>query len=128
MLIMKNLLLILPFIFASAVVAQNNNDADLLVKYSKEEITTLKKENIKEYNYLKACTKNAFYVTTAPKKKVQSMGAKVGKVSIPDVRNINFHALNIVVKEKNYQYFVINDSDKLLVVKSKEDILNPKKK
>lgn len=111
---------------ASNPIAQNNNDEDLLIKFSREEIVMLKKENINEYNFLKACTKNAFYITSVPHKKINNGGVKVSNVNIPNIDNINFHELNIEIKEKNYQYFIINNGNKLLVVKSKEDILKNK--
>lgn len=120
---MRNLILCLSlFLFASISSAQENDNA-LYVKYSKEEIRTMKIEQSQEYEYIKYCVSNAFYVATISQEKIDANPSSFGKIAIEDTSNINFYELKIELKENEYQPFIIEGTKKILMVKSKTAIL-----
>jgi hypothetical protein len=109
--------------------AQTNKlDEKLLVKYSLEELNLLKKDNPQEYEFIKYCVNNAFYVAALSEKKVAKDPNQFGEVTIKDLSEINFYTLNIDLKQSSYQAFVIKGANKLLMVKSKDYILQELKK
>jgi len=127
---MKKTLVLLSLLFCFfAIQAQtNNSDNKLLVKYTQKELKKLKKHNPQEYEFARYCVDNAFYVAPSSKEKIADNTHKYGKINIKDISNINFFELNInLIQEKN-QVFVINNSTKVLIVKSKEQILKELKK
>lgn len=120
---MRNIIVLFSLvIFISTSFAQKNDKA-LLVKYSKEELNTIKKESPKEYTYLKYCVKNAFYISEMPAEKVKANPSSFGEISIKNLDKINFYDLKIIIKEEAYQSFIITGTDKILIVKSKHHIL-----
>ncbi len=127
---MKKSLAILSLIFCfDASLAQSNNpDNKLLAKYSQKELTRLKVENPQEYEFSKYCADNAFYVAALSNKKRAANPEKYGEITIKDIANINFHALKIELKQSEFQAFVIKGTDKLLMVRSKDFILQELKK
>jgi len=123
---MKNTLLVMAFIVASiSVVAQTTkkDDKKLLVKYTVEEINTIKAEQPEEYKFLTYCIDNAFYIAEMPAEKIKANPSNFGEISIKNLSKINFYQLNISLKENDYQSFVIKGTSKVLIVKSKTHIL-----
>jgi len=121
---MKKILAILSLIICVNTVQAQATDSDnkLLAKYSQKELKKLKKNQPKEYVFAKYCADNAFYVAALSKEKVAKNPEMYGEVTIRDILNINFFQLNIELKQSEYQMFVIKDTEKLLMVKSKDFI------
>ena len=121
---MKNIFLIaLVFVFANAYSQNTSTDKDLLVKYSEEQLAVLKKQNIDEYEYLKYCARNSFYLSPIPTEKMTSGQTRIGSITINDIKNINFFELNIEIIQDDYQFFAIQGTNQMLVIKSKDHIL-----
>lgn len=126
---MKSLLILGLFIFSSTAFSQSNDsDKDLLLKYSQEEIDNIKVQDVDEYEYLKYCAKNAFYLNPIPTEKMSEGQTRIGLITIKDVSNINFFELNLEIIQDDYQYFAIEGTDQMLVVKSKDHILKELRK
>ena len=94
----------------------------LLSKYSEKELIEMSKKNPSELAFLNEFVTTGFYATDFPKGK-EAAPELSGSVSVGDVSKIDFFKLNIEIKEKEYQYFTITGTDKLLVVKSKEMVV-----
>ena len=122
---MKNFFMAIIVVFTSfSAFAQTNKvDERLLAKYSIEELNTLKAENPDEFKFINYCIDNAFYIQDIPQEKLKTNPERIGKIKIADINNINFYALNIDLIENDYQFFAIEGTDKLLVIKSKYHIL-----
>jgi len=127
---MKKIIAILSFIICfSAVNAQTTDpDNQLLAKYSKKELKKLKKEQPQEYDFAKYCVDNAFYIASLSKEKNAANPVKYGEITINDISNINFFELNIELKQSDFQTFVIKGANKLLIIRSKDFILQELKK
>lgn len=125
----KAISIILLFVCSISIQAQTKDlDKQLLKKYSKKELASLKLDNPTEYEFAKYCVKNAFYTGKTSKEKIATNPNEYGRIKIKDVTNINFFELNIELKEKDPQVFIINGSTNLLIIKSKTHILNELKK
>jgi len=120
---MKKVLIVFSLLIFTGVLFAQKADKALLVKFSKEELTTLKKENPKEYSYLVFCVNNAFYIAEMPEEKIKANPTKFGEITIKNINKINFFDLGITIQEKDYQSFVIKGTKKILIVKSREHIL-----
>ena len=105
-----------------ATAQTNQTDEKLLVKYSQKELKTMKTNDPKAYHFAAYCVDNAYYIANFSKEKAKQNPSEFGTISIKDLTQINFYALNIELKEKDYQAFVIEGTDKLLMVKSKDKI------
>ncbi|TXB64313.1 hypothetical protein FRY74_11005 [Vicingus serpentipes] len=126
---MKSFLILGFFIFSSTAFSQSNDsDKDLLLKYSQEEIDNIKVQDFEEYEYLKYCAKNAFYLNPIPMEKMSEGQTRIGSITIKDASNINFFELNLEIIQDDYQYFAIEGTDQMLVVKSKDHILKELRK
>jgi hypothetical protein len=127
---MKNLLIAFVFILISlSSIAQSDNvDDRLLTKYSIEELNALKTESPSEYIFINYCIENAWYIQALPKEKMKSNDGRIGKIQIQDLNNINFYSLNVNIVKDDYQFFAIEGTDKMLVIKSKDHILKEIKK
>lgn len=125
----KAIAIILLFVCSISIQAQTKDlDKQLLKKYSKKELASLKVDNPTEYEFAKYCVKNAFYTGKTSKEKIATNPNEYGRIKIKDLTNINFFELNIKLKEKDHQAFIINGSTNLLIIKSKNHILNELKK
>jgi hypothetical protein len=58
-----------------------------------------------------------------PSEKIKANPSKFGEVTIKNIKKINFYQLNIDLKENDYQSFLIKDTKKVLMIKSKTHIL-----
>ena len=71
---MKKTILFFAIALFSATLFAENNDFDkrLLVKYSKEELATMKKDNAEQFKYVNHCLSKAWYLAPLPKEKMKS--------------------------------------------------------
>jgi len=115
--------IIILLICSLSIQAQSNNtDAKLLKKYSKKELTELKK-NASEYEFAKYCIDNAFYIGEGSKEKIAASPTEYGTIKIKELTDINFFELNIELKQSDFQAFVINGTSKVIMIKSRDRIL-----
>jgi len=125
----KAIAIIALFVCSISIQAQTEDlDQQLLKKYSKKELKSLKTNNPSEYEFAKYCVKNAFYISEGSKEKIAANPDEYGEIKIKVLSNINFFELNINLIEKEHQYFIIKGTSKILIVKSKNHILNELKK
>ncbi len=88
----------------------------------------MKKSNPDQYEFVKYCVNNAFYIANASKEKVAKDPTAFGEITINDLSKINFYELNIALKQREFQAFVIKGTNKLLMVRSKDFIQKELKK
>ncbi len=119
---MKKLILIILCFASFNIKAQNSNQ--LTTYYSPEELVNLEKNNSEEYQFLVYAFENACVILDMPKGKE----AKVtSSIDIKDLSNYNYLELGLDILEAN-QYFRINSTDKMLLVKSRFSLQNEMKK
>lgn len=118
-------LLVLLVLTSTMSFAQKSNDSDsrLLSKYSKEELKKLQKDSPEEYSYLNYYVANCYKIMELPSEKGNAHEIK-GTLSIKSLDNINIYDLKLETKEKDYQYYKIEGTTKLLVILSNEQIKN----
>jgi hypothetical protein len=120
----KTIVIIILFICAISIQAQTENiDNKLLAKYSKKELRILKTDNPSEYEFAKYCVNNAFYIAPSSEDKIAGNSDRYGKIKIKELSEVNFFELNIELKQRNNQVFVITKTLKVLVIKSKDQII-----
>lgn len=103
--------------------AQGNKiDDRLLLKYSQEELKSIKKSDPEQLKFLTYCIENAFYLADIPQEKMQNNEGRIGKITLKDINSINFYDLGIDLIQNDYQYFAIEGTNKLLVLKSIDHI------
>jgi hypothetical protein len=112
---MKHFLFLAVSLFISSYSFSQKVDETLSKKYSSEEMKTLKKVDSKKYELINFSLQNACYVIDSPVGKDVS-GFNV--ISIPDLNKLNFQDLGLSIIENQNQYFLIQGTNKLLVVKS----------
>lgn len=127
---MKKLLLILLFSVTTLSISAQKSTIDerLLSKYSSQELKALQVENPEELEYLTYCIENAFYWGVVPQEKVELKPHRFQKITLENTSTNNFYELTIKISDRVTQYFIVNASDRLLVVKSKAQILKELKK
>jgi hypothetical protein len=120
----KVLVVLISVMFSGSMLFGQNTEFDsrLLVKYSVEELNKIEKENPSEMRFLLHCIENAQYITPFPEGKEGAVEI-IGEVEIRDINNINFFELDVELIQDNYQYYTIEGSEMLLVIKSKDHIL-----
>lgn len=118
-------LLVLLVLTSTMSFAQKSNDSDsrLLSKYSKEELKKLQKDSPEEYSYLNYYVANCYKIMELPSEKGNAHEIK-GTLSIKSLDNINIYDLKLETKDKDYQYYKIEGTTKLLVILSNEQIKN----
>ena len=118
---MKNRLFLITFIlFVGFANAQNNSfDQRLLSKFSKDELNNMQIKNPIAYAYWNFYVATAYQVLDLSKEKANKHETK-GAVKIKDFNTINIFDLNCIPLEKDYQYFSIEGSKKLLVILPEE--------
>lgn len=121
---MTKVFTIITFIVCSiSIQAQTNNiDEQLLERYSKTELASLKTDNPTEYKFAKYCIENAFYIAAGSEEKNATSNYKT--IKIKDLTEINFYELKIELKQNAHQVFIIKGTSKILIVKSRVHILN----
>lgn len=102
--------------------AQNETiDARLNSKFSKQELKELQSKNPGELAFLNFYVANAYQVTPMPSGKGGTHEIK-GSIKVADLNNVNIYELNLSPLQKDYQYYTIEGTDKLLVILSDEQI------
>jgi len=121
---MKKIILTLAIAIASAYGYSQQTDSRLLSVYSETELNQIKQKDLANYNALIHGIENATYVVDLPKgKELPDMGS----INLPS-QGYSYASLGIKILEDQNQYFRINNSNKMLVVKSllvlKNELLN----
>jgi hypothetical protein len=114
---MKNTFFLISFLlFTFFSVAQNNNfDKRLLSKFSEDELNQMQRKSPNTYAYWNFYAANAFQIMDLPNEKTNAHEIK-GTVRIDDINDVNILALHYVPLPKDYQYYRIEDTKKLLVI------------
>jgi hypothetical protein len=90
-------------------------DVSLSKKYSKLELEQIKQNEIAKFELISYATKNACYVIDSPEGKDVS---NFGTIVLDSFTNINYLDLGLSIIENQNQYFRIEGTNQLLVVKS----------
>lgn len=119
---MKHLFILLFFISSVSYAGQNETaDKRLYSKYSKEELKKIEKETPDEFNYLNFYVANCYLIMELPAEKSNAHEIK-GTIQLKSVDLVNIYELNLTTKEKDYQYYKIEGTTKMLVILSNEQI------
>lgn len=111
---MKKIILFFSLTFATVVTGYSQTtDNRLLSVYSESEINQIKQTDITLYNALIYGLDNATYITAIPKEKKME---NLKSITLPK-GDYTFASLGIKIEELS-QFFQINGTDKMLVVKS----------
>ena len=118
---MKNRLFLITFILIVGYAnAQNKSfDQRLLSKFSKSELDQMQINNPVAFAYWNFYVATAYQVLDLSKEKANKHETK-GAVKIKDFNTINIFDLNCIPLEKDYQYFKIEGTKKLLVILPEE--------
>jgi len=120
---MKYLLIVFVLISTlSFAQSEGTTDARLFSKYSKEELKKIQTDNPEEFAYLNYFIANCFKVMELPSEKGNAHEIK-GTLKLKSIENINIYELKLDTKEKDYQYYKIEGTTKMLVILSNEQIL-----
>ena len=117
---MKTTITLFLLCFSSQFIAQKSADL-LLAKYTKEEIKKMKKSQPEKYEFLRFCTTDGFYFVDIPEKK-NFKNRISGNVKIDNIKEFNFLELNIDFLQDDYKYYIVDEKNVLLVVKSIDHI------
>src|SRR5574343_1986825 len=112
---MKHFLFLAVSLFISCYSFSQKVDETLSKKYTSEELKTIKKVDSKKYELINFCLQNACYVIDAPAGKNTS---EFKVIAVPDLTKLNFQDLGLSIIENQNQYFLIQGTTKMLVVKS----------
>lgn len=112
---MKHFLILTISLLVSGYSIAQKVDETLSKKYSSEEMKTLKKVDSKKYELINFCLQNACYVIDNPAGKNT---VEFPVISVPNLNKLNFQDLGLSIIEDQNQYFRIEGTNKLLVVKS----------
>ncbi|HLV52428.1 MAG TPA: hypothetical protein VKY29_00305 [Cryomorphaceae bacterium] len=116
---MKIFIVSLFALFAVSAGAQQNTDPRLKVKFSEERLSELAKNHPSVIEYWTFYLDNAYVVSTVePGKNVQDLQT----ISIDDPNDFNILALDIHPVENASGYYLIEGTDKMLIVHSSEKI------
>ena len=125
---MKKLIILLFLLtFSSQLTYCQNFSAELLKSYSKNELKEIAKNTPKEIELLNYAINHACYIVekpTAEKTFKTNADGRIFKLPIVEIENqqsldkIKFTDLGFKIHDTNL-YFLIKNSDKMLVVKSK---------
>jgi hypothetical protein len=102
-------------------------DKRLEAKYSKAELVELTSNNQIKLGFLNYCIDNAFTIMPLPEEKRAASEIR-GTIQINDLEEINFFDLGLELEEVNWQYYIIEGTQKMIVIFSKEEIENKMKK
>lgn len=120
---MKKIFLLLISIFLSDISnAQGKSfDARLLSKFSEIELIQMEKNNSETLKYWNFFAANAFQIIALPSQKSNAHEIR-GQVKIIDLNNVNIFDMKLYPLPKDYQYYRIEESNKLLVIFSEEQL------
>ena len=117
--IMKKVYVLTLALVVSSLAFTQEIDGRLTKKYSQEELQTMINQNPSNYKMLVYALDNACYITDVPKGKSDAL---TGTIDMDTSKKLSFIDLGLEIKKEN-QYFGINGTNKMLVVKS-EWVLN----
>ncbi len=112
---MKHFLFLAVSLFISCYSFSQKVDETLSKKYTSEELKTIKKVDSKKYDLINFSLQNACYIIDAPAGKNTS---EFKVIAVPDLTKLNFQDLGLSIIENQNQYFLIQGTTKMLVVKS----------
>ena len=116
---MKKVFILTLALVVSSLAFTQEIDGRLTKKYSQEELKIMINQNPANYKMLVYALDNACYVTDLPKGKADAL---TGTIDLDTSKKLSFIDLGLEIKKVN-QYFGINGTNKMLVVKS-ESVLN----
>ena len=99
----------------SSLAQQIEADPRLEVKFSNSELQAMKNDSPEELSFLNYCLDHAYIISDYKEKK--SGNSELKSISIQDINNVNFFALNIELNNE-IQYFQIEGVDKILVIQA----------
>lgn len=99
----------------------NNYDMRLLSKFSDKELSEMKVNEPATLSYWNFYVANAYQIMDLAAEKALAHEIK-GTLKIVDLNNINVFELNKLPLAKDYQYYKIENTNKLLVIISEEQI------
>ena len=117
---MKTTFILLLSILISSVSFSQNFDKRLEKTYTTSQLKTMQKENPAQFNMLNYALDNALYVIDMPKEKMSEIQKTI---TYDSKKKTTFLELGLTIQKEN-QYFKINGSEKVLVVKSEWLLLN----
>ena len=122
---MKQLLFTLLFSFTFCTISAQKSSIDnrLHVRYNSQELKAMQVENPQELEYLTYCIENAFYVSDIPQEKVDANPERFKEINLQSSTITNFYELDLQIEPHTAQYLIIKGTSKLLMVKSKDQIL-----
>ncbi len=96
-------------------------DARLKSNFTEKELAEMQLKNPSNLEYLNFYVANAYEVTPMPSAKGNAHEIK-GTVKIADLNAVNIYDLKLFPLQKDYQYYKIEGTDKLLVIISEEQL------
>lgn len=96
-------------------------DARLKSNFTEKELSEMQSKNPANLEYLNFYVANAYEVTPMPSAKGNAHEIK-GAVKIVDLNAVNIYELKLFPLQKDYQYYKIEGTDKLLVIISEEQL------
>lgn len=120
---MRKIFCVFTFVLASYIaIAQTTNfDKRLLSKFSEKELLDIQNKSPETLAYWNYYTSNAFQLMDLPAEKKLAHEIK-GTVKVADMNSVNVFDLNLIPAPKDYQYYKIEGTDKMLVILSEEQI------
>jgi hypothetical protein len=85
-------------------------------------------ENPEELKYLTYTIENAFQWGVVPKEKLKVKPERFKAITVKDTLTNNFYELDLKIYPQKSQYFIVNGTDLLLIVKSRQELLFELKK
>ena len=121
-----HIILFILLAFSSKSIYCQNYNKELLKSYSKKELKEIAKSNPNEIELLNYAIKNACYIVEKPIDEKRKATGHLKHISFPiyngklnvDLNKIKFTDLGLKIKNENI-YLILNDYNKMLVVKSK---------
>lgn len=120
---MKTLYTLFFFMSVSLVgLSQNGTiDARLKSNFTEKELAEMQSKNPANLEYLNFYVANAYEITPMPIGKGDAHEIK-GTVKIANLSSVNIYELKLFPLQKDYQYYKIEGTDKLLVIISEEQL------
>jgi len=106
---MKNYVVLTLFLFCSCIAVSQKYSSELEKSYSKKELKSMSTEELNLLNY---ALENAVYITEIPSKNT----IEIKTISVP-LTILKFTDAGLKIENQN-QYFRIESTDKMMVVKS----------
>lgn len=120
---MKNTVFFITFLFLTFLAKAQNIGLDqrLLSKFTKNELNEMQSKSPDKWAYWNFYAANAYQVVDLPAEKANAHEIR-GTVKILDISAINIFDLNYIPLKKEYQYYRIEGTNKLLMIISEEQI------